>query len=526
MPYETGFPYMSQTSSFFEGFLYAPDPLRINTNFFYQLSYVIGEAIGAKGSYAPYQFVYALLWLGRGLLSFLIVRRLVPRSPALAYAVGALVVVHASDRALNWVGQMNQFGMIFWLLLAIYLLLVSFQAESTNRAAIALGTSMLATFMCLWSYESGLFIVVAAPLLLLALLHQRSRRARVTAAIFYLVPLVYVAETIQRYAKVGSQTYQSTVVRSDRQVSHLLSDLLFNAKASLEFWRWSDAYPPVHPITQTLLSVGAALAFVLGGAVLAWRSRRQERLVGVKAALAVLGSGILLLILSFPAYLILTSARQLWRTQFLSGIGAALVFAGLGALVVAAGAATGRRGVVAGIAVALALGAGVAYSGAGAAYRAGGFHYGIWVRHRVAVVEVLRLVPRIEPNSLVVLTNVPKSSDPFGDNMWFDFAMRMAYPNEPVSGVYYYADGQPSPNDPFALEGRLWQPLGIGYPPLVATPHLDHTIIIRYGTSGRGRLLKQLPRFLAGHAATHVYAPVRAIEPGPPSSMAQWRYHP
>jgi hypothetical protein len=35
---------------------------------------------------------------------------------------GALVIVHSSDGALQWVGQMNQFGFIFWMLLAFYLL--------------------------------------------------------------------------------------------------------------------------------------------------------------------------------------------------------------------------------------------------------------------------------------------------------------------------------------------------------------------------------------------------------------------
>ena len=41
----------------------------------------------------------------------------------------------------------------------------------------------------------------------------------------------------------------------------------------------------------------------------------------------LLAVGFILVVLSFPVYLLLDSARGLWRTQFLSGIGAGLVLA-------------------------------------------------------------------------------------------------------------------------------------------------------------------------------------------------------
>ena len=50
--------------------------------------------------------------------------------------VGALVVVHASDGALQWVGQMNQFGFIFWMLLAFYAL--TFAADASSPVAVVL----------------------------------------------------------------------------------------------------------------------------------------------------------------------------------------------------------------------------------------------------------------------------------------------------------------------------------------------------------------------------------------------------
>jgi hypothetical protein len=91
-----------------DGFL-CGDALRLHTNFFYHLSYLI-SGYRTAGAWLGYQIVYALLWLGRGLLCFYIVRALVPEAPAFAFVVGALAIFHLPDHTLNWVGQMDQFN--------------------------------------------------------------------------------------------------------------------------------------------------------------------------------------------------------------------------------------------------------------------------------------------------------------------------------------------------------------------------------------------------------------------------------
>jgi len=127
MPYETALVYVPETTSFFNGYEYL-DELRRWTQLFYTVGYRLSDVLGIDGSFLGLQLVYAVLWWARGLLAFLIVRRLLP-SPLVAFAAGALVLVHASDHALNWVGQLNQFGVIFWLLLSIYLLVVGLQQK-------------------------------------------------------------------------------------------------------------------------------------------------------------------------------------------------------------------------------------------------------------------------------------------------------------------------------------------------------------------------------------------------------------
>src|SRR5262249_19079228 len=75
---ETAFPYMSETSSFWGGFLYRVDPLRIFTNFFYHIAYILSEVMGVRGSFMPYQIVHAVLWFARGFLTFQILRKFIP----------------------------------------------------------------------------------------------------------------------------------------------------------------------------------------------------------------------------------------------------------------------------------------------------------------------------------------------------------------------------------------------------------------------------------------------------------------
>lgn len=118
--YETGLVWPSDTGSNLEGFIYRGNALRPFTSVFYHLAYLLAKVFRVNGSFVSYQLVYAALWVGRGFLVFLIVRRLVGGALIFSYTAGTLTLFHASDGSLNWVGQLNQFGFIFWTLLSVY----------------------------------------------------------------------------------------------------------------------------------------------------------------------------------------------------------------------------------------------------------------------------------------------------------------------------------------------------------------------------------------------------------------------
>jgi hypothetical protein len=523
MPYETTFVWDSETGPLLHGLLYR-DRLRAFTAVFYHVSYLLSYALGMPGSFLGYQIVYATLWWARGILSFLILDRLVPDRPLLSYLFGALVVIHASDNALNWVGQINQFGFMAWMLLSFYLLLQGLQSNNTPRSVLLVGLAAGACFLSIFSYESQLFIILATPLLL-GSASGGIKRNRAMLALYYVVPCWYILLNVQRYRRGAGSSYQESVLRTDWGFAALVHDLTFNVAASVKFWDWGISLPTSpHSAVVHAIFGSAAVVFCLGAVyVNAIARRRSLAILPSRRQLAwLVGAGMIVLLLSFPAYLLLNSATSLWRTQFLSGIGAALVLASLVGL-----AGTMLPDGKVRFVWLLATGGVVCFFGARAAYADGWFHYQVWERHRLAIAEVLAVAPRIKPESVIVLVGVPRSSPPFGHNMWFDVALRLAYPHVPVAGVYFWENGQASPGANMVVDAGGWRQTREGFSTMLSKADFSHTVVIQFDRGGAPRLLARVPPFVTSDpAAVPNYNPSAVIMGGPPDPIAIRRYRP
>jgi hypothetical protein len=528
MGYETDFPYNSEITSFWHGFFYYADALRIYENVFYNLGYHLSAWIGQDGSFVGYQIVYAALWWARGFLSYLIMRQLFPRHSVFAVLIGVLVLVQASDHALNWVGMLIHSGMIVWALLAFYMLLRAFRASSLVGAAIATALAMLFAYLALWTYESPLFIILAFPVIALTVRFRWSRRTLAISAAYYAVPLVYMWDNYRRYTSSGaSALYQESVARKSFALGPLLSDLWFNVESALKFTSWGSELPGVTAGTQRiLLSLGGAAVASVGIAAIGYVAlrRREPILPDSRGLLVSLAVGLILLVLSFPAFLLLADARGLWRTQFLAGIGAAVTFAAIAGLMAHS---TQRRPLQ--LAVTAAIAGVVSYFGVYASFTTASLEHSLWERTRTAMAEVVGFAPRLKPDTLVVLTGVPKASaDPFRDNMWFDVSLRLAFPHDPVVGIYFYADGTPAPHENMVPQGDEWVFNGTGFPTLLPHVPVANTVVIKYSASDTGHVEAQIPGFLSRRdprlAAT--YNPLSRIKAGLPPLMVRRRYGP
>jgi hypothetical protein len=460
------------------------------------------------------------------MLVFLLVGHLVPGSTVLPYTSGAFALLHASDGALQWVGQINQFGFIFWLLLALYMLVLAIEQETFARAGRFVAAAMVFEYMCLWSYESAIFIVfLAPPLLLFAIRSKTMARGMALSAIWYLIPAVYVYETYKRYMSVGKTSYQAGVMRQSWSPADVMSDLWVNVRYSVSYWSWLPKESHIRDSEIELLVSGALAVFVLGGAILVCMAVRQKRLLELNLnsrLWRMLAIGVLLLVFSFPAYLALASSTNMFRTQFLSGIGTAMMW---GAVLVIASCFVRNKALHAAFILLLSLP--FVYTGARRAIEAGGFHRSVWQRHLRAVQEIARVAPQVQPGTIVVMIGVPKSDDPFGDNYWFDMAVRLLYPRIAVSGVYYFDDGARAPGDNLRLQGSRWEWDGMGAGVLVPSAEVSQTIVIQYNAGDGPSILPVIPSYLCTDACVlDSYRPTTRISSYTATREAWARYGP
>ena len=412
------------------------------------------------------------------------------------------------------------------MLLAWYFLTLSYEADKPVRVVMLAVMACLAEYMSLWSYESQIILMLAFPVLLPALCRPRPRWRQFVAlsVAWYAVAVVYLVLTFLRYSTDGGTTYQLSVLRTVWRPRVIAGDWLFNIAASLEFWTWVR-----NEVTTTSYMVGLSLcavtAFFAGGlVVLRWAGTKDGR-TGVvpppKNGSTLLACGTIALILSFPVYLLLGSARDLWRTQLLSGVGSAVVLTALFSIGVSYAAPVPKwvRN-----AVFFGLGAIVVYCGSLAALQRGAFHRSLWERHRDAIARVLKTAPNVRPDTIIAFVNVPKDDDPFRHDMWFDVALRLAYPGTPVSAIYFYPDRTPAPGDNLRVESGRWKWDGTAYPPLVRDTSITNTVVIDYAASGKDALVAAIPPYICSEpCAPQLYKPAALIT-GAISRRAVRRY--
>jgi hypothetical protein len=522
---ETAFVYDSETSSFWKGFIYRSDALRPYTSFFYHVGYVLAQASQVPGSFVPYQMVHASLWLARGILTFLILRKFLPGYIPFCFLAGVTVLVHASDGAIQWVGQMNQFGFIFWMLLAFYLLNLTVESGRTWVLIVLTLAACVSEYMSLWSYEAQLFLILLAPLAMWLFRRPWRKRTAAVSVLWYVVPIHYIIATIRHY-RLAEAGYQQSVMRKSWSAAGILGDWWLNIRSSLEFTNWSRDTPAVLPAAElTGYAAAGAIIFLTGACAILLLPRQRNSpdvlRAPAKPLWCALAAGIVATVLSFPAYLLL-EWRGLWRTQFLSGIGAGITISACICLLCRYCPTRILRAVVFVIS-----GAAVAYCGVHAAIMRGALARSQWDYHRSAMAAILSVLPSVRAETVFVYTGVPRNPDPFMDNMWFDMAIRLAYPDTPVAGEYFYDGGTAAPGNCFTFIGERCRWNRIGIESLVKETSTKRVVVLEYRKQGPARILPRMPDFLhVSEEGMSLYSPAVVLGDAPPSPLAVRRYGP
>jgi hypothetical protein len=448
---ETGLIYPSDVHQGLAGFIYG-DPLRKFTSLFYHLSYVLGSAVGERGSFVPYQVVYAALWVLRSVLTYLLVKQLMPERPALALFAGLFAAMHTADGALNWIGQLNQFGFIFLMLLSFVALVRAVESNSIARATALTTASVGAAYLSLWSYESPLPVMLAFPFAVAILRRDLARRRLLWVFGVYLVPIIaFIAENAHRYlTNAGNGTYQIAVSRASFSPLALMSDLALHLTNSVAFWLWphtSFQAERSQDYVMAFVPVIAAILILIPVAVyLESRSSKPFHIDVHLLLFACLSIG--LLIASHLVILVLRDNRNLWRTEFLPGFAAAwLMGATLYALLVLVPGNVPRT--ILAIVAFATVGAFATRAGVNSAL----YFHALWERHRIIVSSIIANAPRVADGTLIVIRNINPQNNPFGADMWLDHALHLAYPRTMVAGIYFFQDGSSAPDTSISMDG-------------------------------------------------------------------------
>jgi hypothetical protein len=448
---ETGLIYSSDVHQAIGGFLFG-DPLRRFTSLFYHLSYVLGSAVGERGSFVPYQVVYAALWALRSLLTFWLAKILMPYRPALALFAGLFAAMHTADGALNWIGQLNQFGFIFLMLLSFVALLRAVESSRIINSAVMTVAAAAAAYLSLWSYESPLPVMLAFPIVVAILRRDLARRRLLWVFTVYLVPIVaFIGENARRYlTDAGIGTYQVRVSRDSFSPIALMSDLWLHLENSFIFWLWPHAYfQPDRSMDYLIAFVPVMAAIVIVVPIAIYAESRSSKPFHIDMHLflfACLGIG--LLIASYLVVLLLQDNRSLWRTEFLPGFAAAWVMGAAVYALLALVPGSVLRAILA-TGVFATLGIFATRAGVNSAL----YFHELWERHRIAVSSIVANAPKVADGTLFIIRNIDPQNDPFGADMWLDHALRLAYPRTSVAGIYYFQDGSTAQDTSIDMTG-------------------------------------------------------------------------
>jgi hypothetical protein len=483
---------------------------------------LLSQAIGVPGSYLGYQIVFGLLVWARAVLLFLIIFRTLPGSLWLAFTVGAIELFHAADGLTNWLGQINQHNYIFWLYLSFYCMVEAFRGRRAAVKIILSVAAAVALYLCMWSYEAAVALACIGPIIILVG-GKLADRQRITwlDGLCLLIPWSvlawYTFESVERYIVVGAQsTYQYGHLRKVFSVTQITKDLIFNLYHSLAFWTWLPQRLSGPAIGNGLLAAGAWLIAVL----FAKRSRADMSVPPPRMLVALLFSGFFGLVAALSVFMVLDVSRSLMRTQFLSAGAASLVWASLLWLVAHP---LRRYQLLSRLAPAVTV-ALVIFFGATAAYQYGNFHKEQWDRFQAAYSALLRAVPDLLPDTILVMIASPERA-PASEDLWFDAGLRLAYPQVQVKGTFWYANQEPIIGQDLMLTDGSWVWQRTGFFLSAEPIPFKNTVIVELNETAEVSVLEEVPSFISEDAQVRqAYRPHSRILCGSPSQTALNRY--
>jgi hypothetical protein len=438
-----------------------------------------------------------------GVLTFLLVRRLLPRTAALAFLAGVFTVVWmpSDEYRVATIQGCVYSGCTVGVLLATWLLVEAW----CRRRLLVLPLAVLSAVAAILSHEAVLPGLAVSPFLLLVVGGARESRRwlRWTIATFasLLAAVTWIA--VRLLVRREALDYQLQILgvapspwhvvhRVGLQLRYHLLPLVTTPSDELQVW--------AVPVVMTVF---------LPGLVLVTRGVPEPRHRGVLALGPVALAGLVGLVHAALAYAPFASAKQLQgasRTEFLSAPGIGLLLAS--SVVLIAGL-TPRR--LRATAVALLSAWVVAVGTARTLTLQREWDPRFYMAQRQNLSEITMLAPRLQPHTLVVL--VPSRGWPFN----FTFAKAISYLYDEGARGFAPYSSRLLWDTRLAADGIVSEPAPVlrrGWHDPVERYRYEEVIVFGKNQDGRLGILDSWPKVLGPLPAGATYEPRLRLRSG------------
>jgi hypothetical protein len=430
-----------------------------------------------------YYLVHTTYLCLSGWLLFLLVRRLDPARPLLAFLAAAISLTWAplDFLRLDTVLLTGYSGFTFATLLTLLLFVESWVRDKP----VWLAAAGLLAVVAARGFEGVLPLLIVAPLLLRWVGATRSRRLLVWVAAWESLMLLTVALVVVPFFRPeGPGSYQGSALRLDLDPFHAAVRLL----RQYGYHLLPLASSPPRELAGAAAPLAAA-TFLAAFALVAARDGGEPGDGSARGPLVRLAAlGLLLAGLGYAVFVLSPSILAAARTQFLSAPGIALFLAALGCLVASWLPPRWRKAALA------LMGAWVVAVGTGrtvAMQREWDETRSAYPRQRRALADLTRLVPHTAPHTLIVLID---DSGGWPATFTFRHAVDYLYDGRAVGYVWKAVD---------FLYPAYFLPAGVYYDPwpvirepwgVAPTLHRYDEVMVAYvGDGGALRVLPEWP---------------------------------
>lgn len=280
------------------------------------------SALLASDSFVGTQLVLIVLFLGKGMFLFFILRHLKVGDSLLAFLVAVLFVIYPADDGLFTLRAFGRHSAVFFFLLAFLLLVL---ASKFNKNIYLIFMALAQGIAC-FTAEAGALLSFVAPFVLLYFPNSSRHRRIAIAAIWYLILVMSLVFILVNGAGYQTMRFEQGYTTNGSFLDEVIDSNL-QAYEHAYIFAWQQAFASLgHAIPYLTYAFVVTLVFLCGS----WAVKRlfiDDEYVSLSSPgffwlMLIVGFGVFGL--GFFPYSLTDLRYNTWRVFYYSAIGASL----------------------------------------------------------------------------------------------------------------------------------------------------------------------------------------------------------